>query len=425
MGDRMLRFACAPTADLTLNQLRLALMNYVVATQRKEGFVIRIDDTDQKQSIEGKDAEIAAMLELFGIRYHDIVYQSKNFRFHSAMAIDLLHRKKAYNCFCKEEELIAKEEAAKAQKRLYSYDGTCKALPAELVIDNPNPFRVRIKRPSEEICFEDLVQGRCCFLPEEIDSFIILNVDKTPTHLFAQAVDDMLSDISVVIDIVENIENTPREIYVRSLLGYTKMIEYAHIPSLQDADIKIKELLEEGILPQAIVNYLLLLGSGKVEIFTLEDAKAHFDITALSKEPSTFDKEELLRINQAHLKALESKELSRYVGFADVEIGELAKLYVDEAPTTKELKARVSLVFAKKELPSTMPEAAKMLKEAIVKAPYFDSYEEFEEYLLNQSALEKEELQKTLYLLLNAKETGPKIEQLYACLKNYIKEVVV
>ena len=421
----MLRFACAPTADLTLDELRVALMNFVVSKQRKERFVIRMEDIDQEHNIEGKDAEIVAMLELFGITSQELLYQSKNFKFHSAMAIDLLHRKKAFNCFCSKEELEAKEAAAKAQKRLYSYDGTCERLPAEEVIDNPKPFTVRIKKPDDEIAFEDKIQGKLSFTPDEVDSFVILNVDKTPTQTFATAVDDMLSDISVVIESEKNIEEAPKHIHVRSSLGYDKAVEYAHLPPLLDADVEIKALLEEGFLPETIVNYLLTLGSEmQGEVFTLEEATERFKLEKIGKEAVKFDKEEVQKLNKEHLKLLDDKELSRFVGFADAEIGRLAKLYVDEINTTRELKERVDAVFAKKEFPDEIQKNAQVVENLVAKAPYFDEYQSFEEYLHNESSLSKEEIREVLGLYLNAKESGPRIEHLYGCLKNYIKEII-
>ncbi len=422
----MLRFACAPTADLTLDELRVALMNFVVSIQREERFVIRIEDIDQQRNIEGKDAELVALLELFGVIGEEVLYQSKNFKFHSAMAIDLLHRKKAFNCFCSEKELDAKEAAAKEQKRLYSYDGTCERLPAEEIIDNPKPFTVRIKKPDSDIVFKDKIQGKLSFTPDEVDSFIILNVDKTPTRTFATAVDDMLSDISVVIESEEKVEEAPRHIHVRKSLGYDKEIEYAHLPPLLDAGVEIKMLLEEGFLPEAIANYLLTVGSEmQGDVFRLEEAKERFDLEKIEKNAVKFDKEKLRLLNRAHLKLLDDKELSRYVGFADAEVGRLAKLFIDEIGTTKELKKRIQLIFDKKEFSSQLQKSAETLKELVAEAPYFDEYEVFREYLIQKSTLPKEEIEEVLYIYLNAKENGPQIEHLYKCLKNYIKEVVV
>ena len=421
----MLRFACSPTADLSLESLRLALMNFVVAMQRNEGFVIRIEDTDQKRNIEGKDAEIVALLELFGITYKDVLYQSKNFKFHSAMAIDLLHRKKAFNCFCSLEELEAKKKKAKEQKRLYSYDGSCEQLPAEEVIDNPKPFTVRIKKPTKNISFVDRVQGELSFSPEEVDSFVILNVDKTPTYDFATAVDDMLSDISVVISSEEQIESAPKQIHVRSSLGYDKAIEYAHLPPMLEADTDIKSLLQEGFLPQAIANYLLTLGTNDSErIFTLEEAKEHFNLAKIGKTAVKFDKERLREINKEHLLRLDDKELSRFVGFADAQIGALAKLFVDSAGTTRELKREIQRIFSKKEIPQKYASTAATLKKIICQAPYFGEYENFIQHLKKESALEERELLTALQLLISGSTDKVEPKEIYPHIKNYIKEIV-
>jgi glutamyl-tRNA synthetase len=280
----MLRFAPSPTGDMHIGNLRVALFNYLEASKRGEELIIRIEDTDKERNIEGKDAEIVALLDLFGIKYRDVLYQSKNFKFHSAMAIDLLHRKKAFNCFCTQEELQAKKEAAKEAKKAYRYDGTCENLPAEEVIDNPKPFSVRIKKPTSPIAFKDIIKGEISFEPDDIDSFIILRVDKTPTYNFACAVDDMLSDISIVIRGEDHLSNTPKQIHIRRSLGYEKEIEYAHLPIILNAEGKkmskrdnassVKWLLEEGFLPEAIANYLILIGNKTPkEIFTLQEAK--------------------------------------------------------------------------------------------------------------------------------------------------------
>ncbi len=420
----MLRFASAPIADLTLDELRAALMNFVVSKQRKERFVIRIEDIDQQRNVEGKDAEIIALLELFGVIGEEVLYQSKNFKFHSAMAIDLLHRKRAFNCFCSKEELDAKEAAAKEQKRLYSYDGTCEHLPAEEVIDNPKPFTVRIKKPENDIVFEDKIQGELSFTPDEVDSFVILNVDKTPSHTFATAVDDMLSDISVVIESEKDIEEAPRHIHVRKSLGYDKEIEYAHLPPLLDADIEIKALLEEGFLPEAIVNYLLTLGSEmQGEVFTLEEAKERFELSSINKIPVKFDKEELRSFNKAHLKCLDEKELSRFVGFADDQIGALAKLFVDSTGTTQELKRTIKALFSEKEIPEEYLHIVKQVQKIIQNAPHFDSYDDFMLYIEKGSGLNEEELSKALRILFLGSVKGPEPKEMYPYLKNYIKEI--
>ncbi len=430
----MLRFAPSPTGDMHIGNMRVALFNYIVARQRGEEMIVRIEDTDKERNIEGKDAEIIALLDLFGIKYKEVLYQSKNFKFHQAMAVDLLHKKKAFNCFCSEEELKAKREAAKETKQAYRYDGTCEALPAEEVIDNPKPFTVRIKKPLSSIEFEDKIKGKLSFAPEDIDSFIILRVDKTPTYNFACAVDDMLSDISMVIRGEDHLSNTSKQIHIRRSLGYDKKIEYAHLPiilneegkkmSKRDDASSVKWLLEEGFLPQAISNYLILIGNKTPdEVFTLEEAIEWFDLTKLSKSPAKFDIDMLRHINREHLKRLDDKELSRYVGFADDEIGKLAKLYLEEASTTKELKEKVAPIFGEKTIPDEHKENAEILKKIIKKAPYFDDYEGFKKYLMQESGLKGKNFFKPLRYLLTGAEHGPEVKDIYAAIKNYIKEV--
>ncbi|MDX9756961.1 MAG: glutamate--tRNA ligase family protein, partial [Sulfurimonas sp.] len=132
----MLRFAPSPTGDMHIGNLRVAIFNYIVSKQRNEDLIIRIEDTDKERNIEGKDKEILAILGLFGIEYSQVMYQSENMRFHSAMALQLLHDKKAFNCFCSSEWLDKKREEAKDGKAAYRHDDACAELPDELVIDN-------------------------------------------------------------------------------------------------------------------------------------------------------------------------------------------------------------------------------------------------------------------------------------------------
>lgn len=432
----MLRFAPSPTGDMHIGNLRVALFNYIVAKQRGEELIVRIEDTDKERNIEGKDQEILEILALFGIEYSQTMYQSENVRFHSAMALQLLHEKKAFNCFCTPTILETKREAAVAQKKAYRYDGTCHNLPAELVIDNMNPFTVRLLKPSGPIATEDHIKGKISFNADEVDSFIIMRQDKTPTYNFACAVDDMLSDISLVIRGEDHMSNTPKQIHIRKSLGYEKNIEYAHLPiilnelgkkmSKRDDASSVKWLLEEGYLPSAISNYLILIGNKvPTEIFTIEEALEWFKIENIAKAPARFDIDKLKFINREHLKRMDAKEISRYVGFADEEIGNLAHLYLEEAGTTKELKAKIKTIFNPKIIPEEFLESSSILKETIKKAPYFETYDEFKTYISKESGLKGKYLFKSLRLLLTGAEHGPDIAEIYKYLKNYIAEIVV
>ena len=414
----MLRITLSPTGDMHLNSMRTALLNYVYALEMDEDLIVRIEDTNKERNIEAKDAELVALLDLFGIKYSQIIYESKNYRFHSVMALDLLHRKKAFNCFCSQETIKQKKTEAKQTNKPYQYDDTCKKLPAELVIDNENKFSVRINRPDQDITIKDHIDGEIVFDSDTIDSFIILNQDKTSTPDFASAIDDMLNDISFVIQEEKYLNNTPKHKHIRNSLGYDKEIKYLHIPSIVDGDtISIKSLLEDGYLPEAISNYLIST--------VLESSKDSFKLKNISKSPVSFSLEKLREINRESLKNLENKELSTYVGFADEEIGKLAKIYLKEACTTKELKAKIAPVFEPRAIPEEFADEIEQIKKAIDSAPFFNDYNEFKNYILDMTGLSESRFIKLFSILLTNNENSTEdIEELYNALKNYLGEII-
>jgi len=421
----MLRFAPSPTGDMHIGNLRVALFNYICSVQREEPLLIRIEDTDKERNIPGKEKDIFEILALFGIEYQEQQFQSNNLRFHRAMALQLLQDKKAFNCFCTPETLEAKREASKEGKIDYRYDGACENLHAEEVIDNPLPFTIRLKKPTHPITVTDIIKGESTFAADDIDSFILMSADKYPTYNFACAVDDMLADISLIIRSEDHLSNTPKQMAIHEALGYTKKVEYAHLPILLEDSVSIKWLLEEGFLPEAISNYLILLGNKTpCEIFNLKEAIKWFDLKTLSKAPARFDIDKLKYINREHLRGLDPKELSRYVGFADEEIGNLAKLFLEEASTLKELRTKVGAIFAPKVVPDELKKGFDTLRELTQKAPHFDDYESYKGYLIEHSGLKGENFIKPLRILLNGAEHGPEINDLYTHIKNYLKEVV-
>ncbi len=420
----MLRFAPSPTGDMHIGNLRVALFNYIVSKQKKEDLIVRIEDTDKERNIEGKDKEILAILDLFGIEYSQVLYQSENFRFHAAMALQLLHEKKAFSCFCSPDWLEKKREESKANKKAYRYDDACANLPAELVIDNMNPFTIRIKKPESTIMIHDHIKGDVAFEPNDVDSFIIMRQDKTPTYNFACAVDDMLSDISLVIRGEDHMTNTPKQDLIRTSLNYEKKIEYAHFPIILNDDGKkmskrddassVKWLLEEGFLPSAISNYLVLMGNKPPkEIFTLSEAIEWFSLETISKSPARFDMTMLRHINNEHLKLLENKELSRYVGFADEEIGKLAKVYLEEASTTKELRAKIEAIFGEKATSEEFQKEINTMRAVIKAAPYFDAYDDFKNHIMKESGLKGKLFFKPLRLIVTGDEHGPDVAEVY------------
>jgi glutamyl-tRNA synthetase len=422
----MLRFAPSPTGDMHIGNLRVAIFNYLLSKRNNEALIVRIEDIDKEKNIEAKDEEILDILGLFGIEYKEVVYQSNHLKYHRTMALQLLHDKKAFNCFCTPKTLKAKREAAKAANKAYCYDGACENLPADMTIDNMNPFVIRLKKPEKALHVSDIIMGKSSFKPDEIDSFIIMNQDKSPTYNFACAVDDMISDISMVVRTEEHINDTPKQIAIRQALGYDKEIKYAHLPTISnDNDFSIKLLLEEGFLPEAIANYLILLGNKTPkEIFSMSEAVEWFELSSISKTTVKFDIDKLRIINKEHLKMLDSKELSRYVGFADDDIGEIAKIYLNEVSTLKELRSKIEPIFASKVIPEMFKEEAQTIKRVISSAPHFEEFNEFKSYIMKETGLEEELIFKPLSLLLIGAEDGPAVSDLYPFLKNYLGEIV-
>ncbi len=189
------------------------------------------------------------------------------------------------------------------------------------------------------------------------------------------------------------------------------------MPSFLDGDdLSVKWLLEEGYLPEAISNYLISI--------TSETTKNIFSLDNITNSPTRFDIDILKHINKEHLKNLDPKELSRYVGFADEEIGELAKVYLDEVATTKELRGKIEPVFTQKVIPDEIKEDSVLMIKTIKKAPYFEKYNDFENYVMKESGLKGENFFKVLRVLLTGAKNGPDIEKIYKYLKNYIGEII-
>lgn len=431
----MFRFAPSPTGDIHIGNLRVAIFNYIVSQQRGEKLIIRIEDTDTDRNIEGKDREILEILNTFGIKYSDVIYQSHNLKFHHQFIVHLLQSGKAFHCFCSPDELEKKREEAKQRNRPYRYDGTCENLSNIEVLEADKPSVIRLRKPKEDIEFDDLIKGKKRFQPNDIDSFILLRQDKRPTYNFACAVDDMLSDISLVIRGEDHLSNTPKQIAIREALGYGKNIEYAHLPiilnsegkkmSKRDNSSSVQWLLNEGFIPEAIGNYLILLGNRTpTEVFTIEEAIKWFKLENISKSPAKFDLDKLRFLNRKHLHRLDSEELSKRLGYFDKEIGELAKIYLEEASTLNELRTKIDAIFKVDRDCGEFCDEVEILKNGIREMDTIDDFGEFKKILMKKSKLKGKRFFKPLRILLTGSEHGPELSLLYPILKNYLGRIV-
>ncbi len=427
----MLRFAPSPTGDMHIGNLRVAILNYLVAQQQNSPFLVRIEDMDKKHNIESKDTEIMMLLEKFALIHDSVFHQSEHLNLHQTLALRLLKADKAFVCKCTEEELKADQENAKANKTDYRYSGRCEKLTQkdyEELKASKTPFVIRLKKPEKEIITHDVIKGDITTTPNEVDSFIILRTDGTPAYNFACACDDMLSNIDFIICEEEHLSNTPKQIHTKNMLGYENETKYAHLPTILNIEGKassVRWLFEEGFIPDAILNYLLLLGYSKApkEIFTLPEAIKWFDLKSISKSAVKFDIDKLRFINREHIRMMDNRQLSTLFGFADEEIGKLAKLYLEECSTTNELETKIHTIFREKDFDIECGEEMKIIADLIADAPAFDEFDKFKEYLIQESGLQEQNFFKPLRYLLTNTESGPKLSEIYPLIKSYILKV--
>lgn len=432
----MYRFAPSPTGDMHIGNLRAAIFNYLCAKKSGQDFILRIEDTDTARNIAGKDEEIKEILRVFGISWQHFYVQSENLRQHRQMALKLVAEKKAFACFCTSEILEQKKEAAKKAGKAYRYDGACEYLKDSEVLENDKPFVIRLKKPQKAMEFTDLIKGQLHFEPENIDSFVIMRADKTPTYNFACAVDDMLEGVSCIIRGEDHTSNTPKQEYIRASLGYDKAMIYAHLPiilndegqkmSKREAHSSVKWLLEQGILPCAVANYLILLGNKTPrEIFTLDEAVEFFDIKNVSKSPARFDMKKLLQINREHIRLLDDEKLNEILDFKGKNLANLARFYTQEASTINELKEKLNAIFGAKNFGEFKDECEKI--KGILNSPEFElakDYESFKNELMQKSGLKGKSFFMPLRLVLTNSAHGPELSELYGLLKPFIKDIV-
>ncbi len=433
----MLRFAPSPTGEMHIEALRIAILNYMLAKQRDVNFIVRIDDRDKMRNLEGKDTEILQILEKFALPHSRVSHQSENLHIHQTLAIRLLEEKKAFVCLCTPEEIASEEATAHASNLPYRYSGRCSTIGAEELArlkEEKQPFVIRVKTPETPVSYHDLIEGEIPTPPDGVDSFIILREDATPSYNFACACDDMLAGVSLVMRGEEHRANTPKQHYIKNLLGYREETRYAHLPRILNTEGRpmvegeeassVKWLFEQGFIPDAIVNYLILLGNQTpTEIFTMPEALAWFDLTKLSKEPVKFDINKLRFLNRKHLEMMDDRTLSTLFGFADRDIGKLAKLYLEKASTINELQACIKPIFAPKEFCEAWGEEMQTLRDIIADAPMISTYDAFESYLKTKSQLEGEAFAHPLRLLLTGRTHGPKLSAIYPFIQSYLLEV--
>ena len=379
------RFAPSPTGYLHVGGARTALFSWLHARKHGGQFVLRIEDTDLERSTAESVNAILEGMTWLGLEYDEgPFYQTHRFDRYNEVIDQLLEKGLAYRCDCSRERLEKLREEQMARKEKPRYDGFCR----HREIDPGHPHVVRFHNPDEGVVeFDDLVRGRISVANTELDDLIIRRSDGTPTYNLTVVVDDADMNITQVIRGDDHINNTPRQINLLNALGL-KVPEYAHLPMILGDDgarlskrhgaVSVMQYMEEGFLPEALLNYLVRLGwsHGDQEIFSLDEMVELFDLAEVNRAPSAFNTEKLLWINQHYLKSDDPKRIARLLS------PHLGKLDID--PT--EGPDLVQVVEAQRERASTLVELAR------ISAFYYRDFDTFEpkaaKKALKEAALE-------------------------------------
>ena len=324
------RIAPSPTGFAHLGTASTALYNVLFARKQGGTFVLRIDDTDAERNRPEYEALIYESLHWLGLDWDEgpdkggpcnPYRQSERLDLYREQAARLITEGKAYRCYCTPEELEAERKQAQVEKRPYKYSRRCLTNPPS----DRSVFAVRFRVPGGEIRFTDMIRGEMKFDADLIGDFIIMKSDAFPTYQFASPVDDAAMKITHVIRGEEHLSNTPYQLMLVDALGYARPQAYAHMPLIlaQDGskmskrkhpEMNLALYREQGYLPEALVNYLALLGwnpGTSQEIFTFDELAHAFSFERVQHAGARFDWEKLNWINGEYIRMLSDDELAK------------------------------------------------------------------------------------------------------------------
>ena len=381
-----LRFAPSPTGLLHVGNIRTALFNWAFAKHFGGTLVLRIEDTDTARNTEEGLAYTLESLRWLGIDWNEgqgvggdygPYLQSERFGIYADVVTKLLGAGKAYHCYCSQEELDQRREAAREAGQHSGYDGHCRALTPEQVdayeAGGRSPV-VRLRMPDRAIGFDDLVRGEITFLPENLGDYVLVRANGHPLYPLVNPVDDALMGITHVLRGEDLLSSTPRQIALYEALGAVGVGDgsaprFGHLPmvmgegnrrlSKRDKGSGLGEYMERGFLPEGLLNYLALLGwsiGDDRDVFTLAEMIEKFDVRRVNANAARFDPKKCEAINAAHMRLLDAGEFGARVEEYLVKAHLLPAQPTDEQRAL--LRAAVPLV---QERMNTLSEAPDML----------------------------------------------------------------
>ncbi len=324
------RFAPSPTGFLHVGGLRTALYDYLYARKTAGKFILRIEDTDRTRFIEGAAENLIQTLKDVGLEFDEgpdkegevgPYYQSLRTEIYKKHIDELIEKDAAYFCFCASDDLDKMREEQRAKGIDPKYDGRCRKLSKEeraKQIDEGKPFVIRLKVPQEgEITFYDVVREKVTFPWKMVDDQILIKSDGFPTYHLANVVDDHLMGITHVIRGEEWLSSVPKHLLLYEKFGW-KPPKMAHLPLLlnpdksklskRQGDVAVEDYLEKGYLPEALLNFVALLGwhpKGDRELFTLQELEKEFSMKRITKAGAVFDVEKLNWMNGHYIRSLD------------------------------------------------------------------------------------------------------------------------
>ncbi len=332
------RFAPSPTGYMHIGNLRTAIFEYLLARKYNGDFILRIEDTDQARKVDGAIEFIYKTLELCGFKIDEgpmnegsvgPYIQSERKEIYKKYAEELVEKGKAYYCFCTEEELAERRKVAESRNKPFMYDGRCSKLSKEKIEENlakGMPYVIRQKMPKVgQTIVEDVIYGKIKIDNSILEDQILLKSDGFPTYNFANVVDDHLMGITHVIRGKEYLDQTAKYNLLYEDFGWEKPT-YIHVAmvlgedgtklSKRNGDASFMDLYNQGFLPEAIVNYLVLLGwspSINGEVFSMDELIKNFDETRISKSSSQYDEKKLEWFNHQYIKNMNDADYLNWV----------------------------------------------------------------------------------------------------------------
>lgn len=422
------RFAPSPTGKMHVGNLRSALYEFLIAKHAGGDFVFRIEDTDRERYVEGATEIIYNTLEKTGLVYDEGPDKDKGYGpyvqservkagIYMKYAKELIDKGEAYYCFCDKERLAGLKSEVVEGKEITVYDKHCLGLSKEEVaqkLESGIPYVIRQNNPTEgTTSFHDELYGDISVDNSELDDMILIKSDGYPTYNFANVVDDHLMEITHVVRGNEYLSSTPKYNRLYEAFGWEIPV-YVHLPLITDEEHKklskrsghssFEDIVEQGILPEAIINFVALLGwspEDNREIFTLDELIANFDYTRINKSPSVFDMNKLKWMNGEYIKAM---DFDRFYEMALPHIKEVIHKDLDLKKIAEMVKTRIEVfpdiagligffealpeydtaMYAHKKMKTTQESALEVLKDVL---PMLEAQEDYSNDALYQLLL--------------------------------------